>query len=100
MMDLIRAALRKDDLAVVIGRISDSGKDEYQKDQANGKVWDFGDIVRNAQAEFVEHDENAALVDSTDAYSYSDPWHYDSTGYLDLGRQFATAVLQCGNGQK
>ena len=45
-----------------------------------------------AQANFVKHDENAALVISTDEYSYSDPWHYDSAGYLDLGEEFADAV--------
>jgi len=33
-------------------------------------------------------------VASTDAYGYSDPWHYDSAGYLDLGTQFAIAVYE------
>lgn len=91
LMDLIRAALREDDLRVVIGRISESGNDQYEQ-QPNGRVWEFGDIVRQAQAEFVVKDGNAALVTSTDAYGYSDPWHYDSAGYLDLGRKFAEAM--------
>jgi iduronate 2-sulfatase len=39
-------------------------------------------------------DENAALVTSTDNYGYSDPWHYNSAGYLDLGRQFADALVE------
>ena len=43
LMDLIRAAFRSDDLPVVIGRISDSGRD---KD--DGKVWDHGQQVRQA----------------------------------------------------
>ncbi len=88
LMDLIRAALRVDDLPVVIGRISDSGKDE------NGKVWEYGDIVRRIQAFYVESDNNAALVKSTDNYQYSDPWHYDSKGYIDLGEKFAEAVFR------
>lgn len=88
LMDLIRAALRMDDLPVVIGRISDSGQD------ADGKVWDFGDIIRTAQAAFVERDGHAALVATTDEYQYSDPWHYDSQGYLDLGRRFAEAMVE------
>ena len=88
MMDLLRAALRSDDLPVVIGRISDSGRDP------SGKVWPQGEIVRQAQAEFVKQDGNATLVISTDKYGYSDPWHYDSAGYLDLGRQFAEAVYE------
>lgn len=87
LMDLIRAALRQDDLPVVIGRISDSGQD------ADGKVWDHGNIVRNAQAMFVRNDRAAALVTTTDRYGYSDKWHYDTAGYIDLGRQFARALV-------
>jgi hypothetical protein len=87
LMALVRAALRVDDLPVVIGRISDSGQD------ADGLVWDYGDVIRAAQAAFVERDPVAALVTTTDEYAYSDPWHYDSRGYLDLGRRFAEAVF-------
>ncbi len=87
LMDLIRAALRVDDLPVVLGRISDSGQ------EADGKVWDHGELVRAAQAAFVQKDARAALVTTTDAYGYSDRWHYDSAGYLDLGRQFAEAMI-------
>ena len=88
LIGLLRAAFRVDDLPVVIGRISDSGQD------ADGKVWDHGDIVRSIQAEFVEQDGAAALVTSTDEYDYSDPWHYDSKGYIDLGRRFADALAK------
>jgi len=86
LMDLIRAAFRVDDLPVAIGRISDSGKD------ADGKVWDYGRVVRDAQAMFVRKDGSAALVTTTDGYSYSDNWHYDTAGYIDLGKQFADAL--------
>ena len=86
LMDLIRATLLTDDLPVVIGRISDSG------DNPEGKVWKHGEIVRAAQAAFVENDKRAALVTSTDRYGYSDKWHYNSDGYLDLGRKFAQAL--------
>lgn len=89
LIDLIRAALHADDLPVVIGRISDSGRDEEEKD---GKVWNHGEIVRKEQASFVANDPRAALVTTTDGYGYSDPWHYDSAGYLDLGKQFAIAI--------
>lgn len=92
LMDLIRAAMRQDDLPVVIGRISDSGKDAK-----DGKVWDYGNIVRQAQADFVKKDGHAALVTSTDNYKYSDPWHYDTAGYIDLGQQFANAILKLEN---
>ncbi len=87
LMDLVRAAFRQDDLPVVIGRISDSGRDE------DGAVWDFGGAVRAAQQAFVGSDVRAALVTSTDDYGYSDPWHYDSAGFLDLGKRFAEALF-------
>jgi len=83
LIDLMRAALLKDDLPVVIGRISDSGND------ADGKVWDYGTVVRWQQAKFVNQDTKAALITSTDSYSYSDKWHYDTSGYIDFGKQFA-----------
>ncbi|QDT45032.1 hypothetical protein Pan241w_51490 [Gimesia alba] len=86
LMDLIRATMLTDDLPVVIGRISDSG------DNPEGKVWKYGEIVRGGQAAFVEKDKRAALVTSTDDYGYSDRWHYNSEGYLDLGRKFAQAL--------
>ncbi|MBZ0170899.1 MAG: sialate O-acetylesterase [Phycisphaerales bacterium] len=46
MADLLRAALRADDLPFVIGRISDSGV----KDGNEKPVSRFGDVVREAQA--------------------------------------------------
>jgi beta-glucosidase len=91
LVDLIRAALRTDDLPVAIGRISDSGRDDEEKD---GKVWNHGEIVRSAQASVVAEDSHAMLVTSTDEYKYSDPWHYDSQGYIDLGRRFAEAIAE------
>ncbi|MEO1529515.1 MAG: sialate O-acetylesterase, partial [Planctomycetota bacterium] len=87
LMDLIRAAFRSDDLPVVIGRISDSGRSPV------GKVWLYGDTVRDAQQAFVTKDSAAAIVTSTDDYDYSDRWHYDSADYVDLGNRFAEAML-------
>ncbi len=81
LMDLIRAAFRADDLPVVIGQISYSKKDPPS--------WKHGEIVRQAQADYVAADGKAALVTRTDEYGYSDPWHYDTAGYLDLGKEFA-----------
>ena len=92
LMDLLRAAFRKDDLPLVIGRIAESGQD------ADGRVWDQGDIVRALQAGFVESDARARLVTSTDNYAFSDPWHYDSAGYVDLGRRFADAMADMIDG--
>jgi iduronate 2-sulfatase len=83
LMNLIRKDLGETEkkIPVVIGRIT------------NWKVWKFGGIVREAQASFVRKDGRSALVTSTDSYKNSDPWHYDTAGYLDLGEQFAKAVI-------
>jgi hypothetical protein len=87
LMDLIRASLWTDDLPVVIGKITDSNN------SSNGLVWKYGDLVRQQQEDFVRKDNNAAIVRSTEHYGYSDPWHYDSAGYIDLGEKFAEAVI-------
>ncbi len=87
LMDLIRAALRVDDLPVAVGRISDSGNDKK-----DGKVWNHGETVRRAQQAFVDSDPAAAIVTATDDYGYSDPYHYDTAGYIDFGRRFADAL--------
>jgi hypothetical protein len=86
LMDLMRASLLANDLPVVIGSITDSGGEDV--------VWSYGTRVQVAQREFVERDGRAALVTSTSTYGYSDPWHYDSPGYLDLGRRFAEEMVR------
>lgn len=89
LMQKMRAALLTDDLPVVIGKISDSGKNE------KGKVWPTGELVQYAQEKFVNQDKNAAIVRSTSKYNYgNDPWHYDSAGYIDLGKNFADEVFR------
>ena len=87
LIGLIRTAFHDKKMPVAIGRISDSKKSRQ------GNVWEYGDIIRNAQADFVKKDGRAALVTSTDNYSYSDTWHYDSAGYIDLGNKFAEALF-------
>ncbi len=91
LMDLIRASLHTDDLPVVLGKISDAFTDQ------DGKVWDYGELVQYAQEKYATLDGNAAIVRSTRFYKYSDPWHYDSNGYIDLGIKFAEAVYLLNN---
>jgi hypothetical protein len=90
LMDLFRASLRADDLPVAIGRISSSADAPRKPDKPIR--WKFNDVVREGQAAWVAADGHARLVTSTDEYGYSDPWHYDSPGYLDLGRRFAESL--------
>jgi hypothetical protein len=84
----IRRVFDVDDLPVVIGLITDSGQDP------KGKVWEHLDVVRKAQHSFVKNDVNADLVTSTKNYKYSDPWHYDSKAYIDLGKNFAESIYR------
>jgi hypothetical protein len=96
IIDLLRAALRFDDLPVVIGMITDSGMAE------DGTVMDFAKVVQAAQQRFVEKDSCAVLVTETETYGYpeNDAWHYDSDGYVNMGIAFADAVValeaRCG----
>lgn len=87
LMELIRASFHNNDLPVVIGKISDSWNDPE-----DGKVWDHGELVQYAQEKYARSDGHAAIVRSTRYYKYSDPWHYDSKGYMDLGEKFAESI--------
>jgi len=86
LIDIMRSVFLDDDLPVVIGKISDSGREN------NGKVWKYCELVQFAQEEYVRKDNNAAIVRDTKYYDYSDPWHYDTQGYIDLGIKFAETV--------
>ncbi|MGB3606450.1 hypothetical protein, partial [Psychroserpens sp.] len=71
------------------GKISDS-----QIEGSNGRVWQYGELVQYAQEKFVKYDQHASIVRSTKYYNYSDPFHYNSDGFIDLGVQFANAMLE------
>ena len=88
LIDSIRNAFSAPGMPVAIGRITDS------HNEPDSLVWTYGDAVREAQAEYAGEDNNAALVTSTDNYGYSDKWHYDSEGYIDLGEKFAEAIVR------
>ncbi len=87
MLELLRAALRADELPVAVGQITDSGT------AAGGEPRrPYSERVRAAQAAVCEKDPMATLITATDGYAFSDPSHYDSAGYLDMGRRFAEAI--------
>lgn len=87
MMDLFRAALRTDDLPVIIGKIVDSGRDE------DGLLMDYSPVVQQAQADYTATDRCATLVDTGDEWNWSDDWHYGSKDYIRLGEAFAEAAV-------
>lgn len=86
LMDLMRATFRKDNLPIVIGKISDSGNNKA------GKIYKSGELVQHAQEKFARTEQNVTIVRSTQHYQYYDSWHYDSNGYIDLGEKFAEAI--------
>jgi hypothetical protein len=88
LMDLMRAALRNNDLPVVIGKISDSGND------SDGKVWTYGELVEYAQEKYVQTDKHAAIIRKTNTYKYADKYHYDAAGYVDFGKEFANEIFK------
>ena len=92
LMELLRAALHTDNLPVVIGKITDSGRDD------DGLVMDHIAVVQAAQQRFVDEDHRAVYVTAMDDFDYppDDPWHYTSSSYLSMGTAFAEAVIDLG----
>ena len=87
LMNLLRAALRIDDLPVVIGKVTDSGMVE------DGSVMDYIETVQQAQQDFATSDSCATYVTVTDDLTHSsDAWHYDTDGFVRLGTAFAEAM--------
>jgi len=89
LMDLIRAAMRVDDLPLVMGKITDSGM------SGDGTVMDYIATVQEAQQNFVANDACATYVTVTDDLAYlDDGWHYDTDGNVRLGTAFALAMKE------
>ena len=93
LMKLMRAAFAQEDLPIVLGKITDSGRHKAIK------TWTYGKAVQRAQEKFAQMDAHAAIVRSTEDYGYSDKYHYDSDGYIDLGVEFANAFYRILNGE-
>lgn len=90
MIERLRAALRVDDLPVVIGQIKDSG------DSPETRVMPHSPEVIATQRRYVAADDCAALVIVTEGFNFlpGDGWHYRSENYIELGQAFADAVLK------
>jgi hypothetical protein len=88
MVHLIRAAFRENNLPVVIGRITDSKADE------DTPVMKYSQIVRESQEAFTRQDPFADLSTITEQLNYpdDDEWHYDTEGYLLMGKDFARLI--------
>jgi len=79
----LRGDLKRPDVAVVIGRLSDFQKGE--------KHWD---AVRAAQEKVADDDLRAAWVDTDDLNGPKNDLHYTKEGYAELGRRFAAKAIE------
>lgn len=78
-----RDDLKRPDMVVVIGRLSDN-----QKGNAH---WD---AVRAAQEQVARDDARAAWVDTDDLNGPKDDLHYTADGYKELGSRFAAKAVE------
>ncbi len=78
----LRADLKREDVTVVIGRLSDCLK--------NDEHWDG---VRAAQIKVAEEDPRGDWVDTDDLNGPKDGLHYDKPGYVELGKRFAEKTI-------
>ncbi len=89
LMGLLRAALRKDDIPVILGKITDSelGEDD---------IMPYIKRIHLAQQQFVEQDICAGYMTQSDTYPYSekDVWHYLSEGFVRMGEDFAKVYVK------
>jgi hypothetical protein len=82
----LRTDLKRDDINVVIGRLSD-----FSIGNGRFKHWDE---VRGAQEQIAREDERAAWID-TDAWNgEGNELHYVKDGYDKLGKAFAEKALE------
>ncbi|WP_145054603.1 sialate O-acetylesterase [Lignipirellula cremea] len=85
----LRTDLKREDIPVVIGRLSD-----YQNGEKN---WDD---LRAAQAEAADADPLTVLVDTDDLNGPKDGLHYNQEGYKEMGSRFAQAAITLLNQEK
>lgn len=92
LIALLRAAFRKDDIPVVIGKITDSnfGKKDLMP---------YIRYVHKAQEAFVKQDICAGYMTKTETYAYTkeDVWHYNSEGFIQMGADFAEVYSRLAN---
>lgn len=85
LCDQLRADLKRDDIAVVIGRLSDCNNGEA--------AWD---AIRAAQQTVAEQEKFGAWVDTDDLNDKSgrNDLHLTKEGYAELGRRFAARAAE------
>jgi hypothetical protein len=89
LMGLLRTAFGKEDIPVIIGKITDS-------QASTTPLMPFIKQVHLAQQEFVKNDICAGYMTHSETYSYQpdDAWHYSSEGFINMGTDFANKFIE------
>ena len=82
----LRDDLKRPDMGVVIGRISDFGNSDTNRPDWN--------LIRRVQVKIAESDPLAAWVDTDDLNGPANGLHYDRQGYATLGSRFAARAIE------
>jgi len=82
VIEQLRTDLKRRDITVVIGRLSDHRK--------NDEHWDG---VRAAQVKVAQEDPLADWVDTDELNGPNDGLHYNKEGYAELGKRFAEKTI-------
>jgi len=90
LLGQLKKDLGRDDVAFVIGRISDHSL----KTEGKHPHWP---LVRDAQVKLGESDPLGAWVDTDDLNGGGDSLHYGAAGYRKLGERFAEAAIRLVN---
>jgi hypothetical protein len=83
----LQADLKRKDIDVVIGRISDFGNNDPQ----NRPDWN---IIRKVQVDWAEKTPRAAWIDTDDLNGPNNGLHYGKDGYDKLGQRFAAKSIE------
>lgn len=83
----LQTDLGRQDLDIVIGRISDFGNNS--PDERPG--WNQ---IRQIQVDFAEHHPRGGWVDTDDLNGKSNGLHYGAEGYRQLGERFAAKAIE------
>lgn len=86
LIDQLEKDLKRTDVQVVIGRLSD-----FRKSQP---TWD---AIRAAQVKVGESDPRFGWVDTDDLNGPTNSLHYTKEGYVELGVRFATRAIELIN---
>lgn len=88
LIENLRTELKREDLNVVIGRISDFGSENPK-----GDTWPGWEAIREAQTKTAREDDRGAWVDTDDCNGKENGLHCPEEGYALMGRRMARQAV-------